>query len=360
MQSRRSMMNDLDLPDDFDYGLYKFFTSTSTTTVRPRRGRGHNNNVDIDLDDTAPLPLLIGIGLALFIGFVILILICCLCRRKRPAPSSSAAERPANAAYQRAPVTDGGMAYPMTVVPPVSYANTGMTYQHPHPAVMAQGQQHNYGVIGPGVNHNSGPHSQFQPPPPHFGGVPTFPPNQYLASVPIPPAPSHTPVPGGQAPSLSHSSQASTVSGTTADPLVPSASPSIMVQQQQQQQHPYLYHHQQQQQTQMSMAQPLPQVGAPLMAAGINHHPHLLQQQQQPPPPPVSGGDNPGLHYPPPPLNYSSVLASEHTSQIPSAPPNTTVTMGTVTPVHSIPFGRPAQHPLSSSNEEEEEEEEEE
>ncbi|KAI8771044.1 uncharacterized protein LOC106050686 [Biomphalaria glabrata] len=280
--------------NDFnDSGIYQFFSKT-TTTVKPRK---LDKSKDIELDDTAPLPLLIGIGLALFLGFVVLVLICCLCRRKRPPPTDGQ-QHINTATYQRAPMSDammgGGMAYQMTAVPPTGFHNA-MQY-NPH---MGHPTQHNYGVLGPGMNFPSAPASQYSQQPPHFGGVPTFPPNQYIPSVPLPP-----PSLSQQSHSQSHSSQASSsVSGATADPLVPmTSSPSVLAHQHhmqlQQQYYPPMYH-------QNMTAQ-----------SALQHHQHMQR---------IAGRESPAFQYSP--MTYSAILANEHNASQP--PPPVTSAAGT-------------------------------
>ncbi|XP_059160156.1 uncharacterized protein LOC131943872 [Physella acuta] len=302
------MMNDFN-----EKGLYQLYTTTTGHYYRDKdRDSSH-----IELDDTAPLPLLIGIGLALFLGFVVLVLICCLCRRRRPA-SSSEHQHPNMANYQRAPVTDGmvggggGMAYPMTAVPPSAFHNS-IPY-NPHMGHTV----HNYGVIGSGMKFNHPPQGQYPQQPPHFGGVPTFPPNQYIPSLPLPPM--STP---HQSHSLSHSSQASSsVSGATADPLVPmSTSPNMHAQQPQQQQyHPHQY-------------QQMPSV--------LQHHQHLQQ---------MAGRESPSFQYPP--MSYSTMMSNEMAANPATLPTsNTLATTVMTSSVTSPPLNRPTPNhqPYSST-----------
>ncbi|GFN91398.1 hypothetical protein PoB_001790400 [Plakobranchus ocellatus] len=208
--------------------LYQFITTTSTTTPRPW-DRGHHD--DVELDDTAPLPLLIGIGLALFIGFVILVLICCCCRRPRSPPSSGTLPPVSQAVYQRAPFSDGiggGVSYPMTALPPEpGYPNTVLGC--PPPNSMVPVVKRDYGMIGSGPGlapmtetmHQVPQHLQSHP---HFGGVPTFPQNQYLTShaqSPIPGHPTQTSI-AHQGPfSPSSHASSSSASGPSGDPHVP-------------------------------------------------------------------------------------------------------------------------------------------
>ncbi|KAK3774398.1 hypothetical protein RRG08_012793 [Elysia crispata] len=200
--------------DDFRY----FQPLTTSTTVRPWNAEPKDE--EPEYDDTAPLPLLIGIGLTLFIGFVILILICCCCRIRRP-PADSSAAHASQANYQRAPLADGmggGMAYPLTSLPPeTGFPNASIGYQAP--PQMASVVKMDYGMIGSGPGTDGihqVPQTQLKQQPPHFGGVPTFPQAQYIASSYTPNAvPSYVP---GQRPAVSytHSSQASSSSASEA------------------------------------------------------------------------------------------------------------------------------------------------
>ncbi|CAG5129280.1 unnamed protein product [Candidula unifasciata] len=298
-----------------EYGLYQYYITTSTTTESPY-DRGANRFEDVELDDTAPLPLFIGIGLALFIGFVILVLICCFCRRRR-VPSAAPPDRPINAShYQRAPVADGigvGVAYPLSSVPTMPYPNSSVVYPPPHMGPMIQ---HNYGVIGAGVNYNGANHYPQQPP--HFGGVPAYPPNHYMATLPM--APHTTPL---QSHSPSHSSQASSsVSGATADPLVPSPSPFLQLQQQQHlQQQLQQHHHHPQQLHQFPHQQHI----SPAVA--FQHHQHMQQQF-------LGGRQSPALQYSQ--ITYSTVSLNEH-----NAPPKTDCVATTAPTVTSSQINRP-------------------
>ncbi|BFZ06007.1 hypothetical protein BsWGS_09046 [Bradybaena similaris] len=292
-----------------DYGLYQYYITTSTTT-ESSYDRGVKRFKDVELDDTAPLPLFIGIGLALFIGFVLLVFICCFCRRRR-VPSASP-DRPINAShYQRAPMTDGigvGVAYPLSSVPAMPYPSSTVVYPPPHMGPMIQ---HNYGMIGAGVNYNSANH--YPQHPSHFGGVPAYPPNHYMPSLPL--APHTTPL---QSHSPSHSSQASSsVSGATADPLVPSASPFLQQQQHLQQHH---HHPHPQQLHQFPHQQHISQ------AAALQHHQHMQQQF-------MAGRQSPALHYSQ--MIYSPVSLNEH-----SAPPKPDCAASTPT-VTSPQINRP-------------------
>ena len=86
-------------------------------------------------------------------GFVILILICCCCRIRRP-PADSSAAHASQANYQRAPLADGmggGMAYPLTSLPPeTGFPNASIGYQAP--PQMASVVKMDYGMIGSGKN----------------------------------------------------------------------------------------------------------------------------------------------------------------------------------------------------------------
>ncbi|KAH9505329.1 hypothetical protein Btru_058352 [Bulinus truncatus] len=329
--------------NDFNDGsIYQFFSRT-TTTARPKKFEKFRDVTEksnrIELDDTAPLPLLIGIGLALFLGFVVLVLICCFCRRKRPA-SSEAQPHVNTANYQRAPMSDammtGGMAYQMTAVPPTVF-HGGVPY-NPH---MGHPTQHNYGVIGAGMKFPSPPVGQYPQQPPHFGGVPTFPPNQYIPSLPLPP-PSMT----QQSHSLSHSSQASSsVSGATSDPLVPaSTSPSALahqqhvqqhqqsMQQQQQQQHmqhqqqqqhmqQQQQHMQQQQQHMQQQQQYYPQMYHQNMSppSAFQHHQHMQL---------MAGRESPAFQYSP--MTYSAILANDYAAGRDQAPASSAAGASTI------------------------------
>lgn len=114
-----------------------------------------------------------------------------------------------------------------------------------------------------------------------------------MSSLPL--APHTTPL---QSHSPSHSSQASSsVSGATADPLVPSASPFL-----QQQQHLQQHHHHPHPQQQLHQF-PHPQHIS--QAAALQHHQHMQQQF-------MAGRKSPALHYSQ--MTYCPVSPNEHSA----------------------------------------------